>query len=275
MKFKNRRLEVKKANQKIDEIEVDFEVKQIIDTDEEYFIFEGLASTFGNVDLTNDIVEPGAFRESLAVKTPIVLWQHRSSEPIGMPEEIRETPEGLFLRARLPRADTLVSGRVIPQVTVGSVRKMSIGFRTLEDARDQDNPRIRRIKKVDLVEVSLVTFPANPQAAVTGFKDLEGNELDPLNEEEIKMVLRHRAGEPSITVDTVKEITTQRDFEKVLRESGFSKDAACMMAKHFQGEPDESEMAIKAIRSLNSSFEDHDHRNVLKSMFDKLEKQNG
>ncbi len=149
-------------------IDVSFEVKQIDDMDDEFFRFEGLASTFGNIDLVNDIVVRGAFVDSLATKTPVILWQHQSDSPLGMPEDIRETEEGLFLKAKLPKLDTFVSGRVIPQIKVGSIRTMSIGFRIVE--RDFNDEGIRLLKKVDLMEVSLVTFPANPLAAVSGFK---------------------------------------------------------------------------------------------------------
>ncbi len=149
-------------------IDVSFEVKQIDDADDEFFRFEGLASTFGNIDLVNDIVVRGAFVDSLATKTPVVLWQHKSDSPLGMPEDIRETEEGLFLKAKLPKADTFVSGRVIPQIKVGSIRTMSIGFRVVE--RDFNEEGIRLLRKVDLLEVSLVTFAANPLAALTGFK---------------------------------------------------------------------------------------------------------
>jgi len=149
-------------------IDVSFEVKQIDDDDDEFFRFEGLASTFGNIDLVNDIVVRGAFKESLAEKTPVVLWQHKSDSPLGMPEDIRETEQGLFLKAKLPKSDTFVAGRVIPQIKVGSISAMSIGFRVVE--RDFNEEGIRLLKKVDLMEVSLVTFPANPMAMVSGFK---------------------------------------------------------------------------------------------------------
>lgn len=149
-------------------IDVSFEVKQIDDGDDEFFRFEGLASTFGNIDLVNDIVVRGAFVDSLATKTPVILWQHQSGTPLGMPEDIRETEEGLFLKAKLPKSDTFVSGRVIPQIKVGSIRTMSIGFRVVE--RDFNEEGIRLLRKVDLLEVSLVTFAANPLAALTGFK---------------------------------------------------------------------------------------------------------
>lgn len=159
---------VKSSGQVIEHIDVSFEVKQIDDSDDEFFRFEGLASTFGNVDLVNDIVLRGAFKDSLDEKTPVILWQHKSDSPLGMPEEIRETEQGLFLKAKLPKADTFVAGRVIPQIKVGSIGAMSIGFQVVE--REFNDEGIRLLKKVNLMEVSLVTFPANELAKVSGFK---------------------------------------------------------------------------------------------------------
>lgn len=276
MKIKQAPLEVKKTAVDINRVNVAFEIKAVDDENEEFFTFEGLASTF-NLDLGNDIIEPGAFLESINRKSPIILWQHDSREPIGMPMEIRETSEGLFVKVRLPKADTLVKGRVIPQIRVGSVRTMSIGFRSLDDERDGENPRVRRLKKVDLVEISLVTFPMNPEAVITGFKNAEGIEQDPLTAEEIEIIISRREGKSvtTVTVDDVNEIKTRRDYEKVLRESGFSRDAACMMAKNFQGEPDEDEMAATAIRDLSKKFTDNGCSNAITSMLNKLEKHNG
>ncbi len=156
-------------SEKLNHLEVAFEVKSFGEDEEnkDFFVFEGLASTFGNIDLVDDVVRQGAFQKSIQERMPIILWQHRTSEPIGMPVEIKEVPEGLFVRVRLPKADTLVSGRVIPQMQVGSIRKMSIGFNIVDSEMDG---KLRILKEIDLHEISLVTFPANPAADVTGFK---------------------------------------------------------------------------------------------------------
>lgn len=152
---------------------VPFEVKQITE-DEEYFIFEGYASTFGNLDLGGDIVQPGAFRETIVDlmgakqvgKLP-VLWQHDSTMPLGTYTEFREDSYGLFVKGRLPKSDTFVSGRVIPQMKAESVRKMSIGYSTLES---ENSGSARLLQKLKLWEISLVTMPMNTMADVTGFK---------------------------------------------------------------------------------------------------------
>ena len=152
---------------------VPFEVNQITE-DDDYFYFEGYASTFGNVDRGLDVVVAGAFRDTVAElmssqkesKLP-ALWQHNSDMPIGGYTEFREDSHGLFVKGRLPKSDTFVSGRVIPQMKVGSISCMSIGYSTLDYIIEAG---VRLLKKLKLWEISLVTTPMNPLAEITGFK---------------------------------------------------------------------------------------------------------
>lgn len=158
-------------------LEVPFKIKQIVE-DDEFFIAEGLASTFGNLDRQKEVVERGAFTESLQKRSPVILFMHRHQEPLGMPIQIGETDAGLFVKFRMPKADTFVSGRVVPQMKVGSIAAMSIGFKVIEEAGDPQDPAIKRLIKVDLFEISLVTFPANPLAIITSIKSLAGRTYD-------------------------------------------------------------------------------------------------
>lgn len=146
-----------------------FELKSIQEEgeDKNFFFFEGLASTFGNIDLVGDRIEPGAFKKSLRKLAPKVLWQHDRRNPIGISVVHKETSEGLFVRAKLPRNDSLVKGRVIPQMQIGSINTLSIGFRTLKE--DYDG-KVNVIKEVQLLEYSPVTFEANPLAKITNMK---------------------------------------------------------------------------------------------------------
>jgi len=224
-----------KTKSGLDTIDVAFEIKALHDDDEDdkFFIFEGLAATFGNLDLVDDIVERGAFKESIEKELPVILWQHSSYEPIGMPAVITEIPEGLFVIGRLPKEDVFVSGRVIPQLKIGSVKTMSIGFHALEF--EINNQGIRRLIKVDLKEISLVTFPANPKAKITDVK--------------------------SINVEDVKKITTRREFEKFLRDAGCSKSAAEIAASNkfnesLRGEPAGDDVDLEnEIATISSNFD--------------------
>lgn len=181
---------------------VDFEVKQITEEDG-FFKFEGLASTFGNEDTDGDIILEGAFKESLQIRSPLILWQHDTRQPIGMPERMAETSLGLEIVGKLPKNDTFVSGRVIPQMEIGSIRSMSIGFFIPVDGATISSDGTRVIRKIDLFEVSLVSFPANERALVSGFKQNKFN------------------------VDQIESLETIRQIEDFLKDSGtFSKASA-------------------------------------------------
>ncbi len=221
-------------------LDVHFEVKQILVTDPDFFFIEGLASTFGNMDLVDDIVQRGAFKESLARFMPKILWQHDSHSPIGMPDIIRETDDGLFVKIKLPKADTFVSGRVMPQVKIGSINAMSIGFiiESPEDVERQGD--IRLLKKIFLKEISLVSFPANEMALVSGFKNEKDKDKDKVFYDKTNVMKLGKRG-----------------LEKALRESGFfSKNAAVYIASQLPGEPAKEPMneetTAKAIEKLLS-----------------------
>lgn len=197
-----------------------FELKAIGEADAEFFQFEGFASTFGNVDKQDDVIERGTFVESLSKVTPTILFMHDPFQPIGMPDSIVETEQGLAIKGKLPRDDTFVAGKIVPQMKVGSIGTMSIGIRVI-DFNMQDD--IRHITKADLREISLVTtnFEANDRAQIMAFK----------------------THSQKIDVDTLKAMT-KRDLEQALRDSGTcSKAAATIIASGYQGEPGDEDKA--------------------------------
>lgn len=133
--------------------------------------FEGLASIFGVADLGKDVVERGAFTDSLARRGASgvrLLWQHDPAEPIGRWLAIREEPRGLFVRGQLSLA-VARAREVHALMREGAVDGLSIGFRTLR-ARTDPRSGLRRLLQVDLWEISVVTFPLMPLARVSAVK---------------------------------------------------------------------------------------------------------
>ena len=128
--------------------------------------FEGLASTFGNIDLQDDEIQPGAFLKSLNAKMPKLLWQHDYRSPIGKFTEAREVAEGLFVKGQLtrgiPKADE--AGLLLKADIIDS---MSIGFNLIDFEKREGS---YLLKELDLFEISLVTFPANPEAIIQSVK---------------------------------------------------------------------------------------------------------
>ncbi len=162
---------------------------------------EGMGSVFNNVDQGGDIVDPSAFDATLKEyglkgSMPKMLWQHDPTAVIGVWEDMHVVDEGLHVRGRILKdvskgleAYTLLKNRAMDGLSIGySVR----------DFEYEGDGRVRRLKDIDLWEVSVVTFPMNREATVTGVKRLE----------------------------------TVRDVERVLRDAGVPSTFAKLVAAH-------------------------------------------
>lgn len=161
-------------------------------------VFEGHGSVFNVEDSYGDIVMPGAFKRTLEEHQaegtlPAMLWQHRSDEPIGVYTEMREDANGLYVKGQIV-LETTRGREAHALLKAKAIRGLSIGFVNRDSSRD-DATGIRKVKDVDLWEVSLVTFPANRQASV---EDVKG----------------------------AAAIKSERDLEKFLRDAGLSRTEA-------------------------------------------------
>ena len=133
--------------------------------------FEGYASLFNREDLGRDVVMPGAFRESLASRGTRgikLLFQHDSNQPIGVWTVLQEDARGLYAQGRLLR-EVSKAREVMALMRAGALDGLSIGFRTVKARRDKASG-VRRIDKIDLWEISIVTFPLLPEARITSTK---------------------------------------------------------------------------------------------------------
>lgn len=181
---------------------VPFEVKEFNEEDL-YFSFSGYAATFNNVDRGGDVILPGAFTKTLGAimaqskegKLPI-LWQHDASVPLGVFTMLKEDPHGLYVEGRMPKADTFVTGRVMPQMKAGSIDSMSIGFITV-DADYEDSKRF--LKEINLIETSFVTIPMNTLAKVTSMKSKKSTIF-----KDLPMAGRDREWNVSAAIERIK-----------------------------------------------------------------------
>lgn len=158
-------------------LDVAFEIKAVSDTG----AFEGYGSVFNVKDSYDDIVVKGAFVDSLAVHSakgsmPALLWQHNSDEPVGVYVEMREDDTGLFVKGQLA-LKTQRGAEAYELLKMKAISGMSIGYVTREDSYDRVTG-VNTLKKLDLWEVSLVTFPANTEARVSGVKSVEEGVTD-------------------------------------------------------------------------------------------------
>ncbi len=133
--------------------------------------FSGYASLFNAEDMGRDIVLPGAFRDSLRQRGAAgirMLYQHKPDEPIGVWESLAEDARGLLAHGRLMLA-VARAREVLALMRAGALDGLSIGFRTVTGQRDAKTG-IRRLARIDLWEISIVTFPLLPDARVAHVK---------------------------------------------------------------------------------------------------------
>lgn len=173
--------------------------------------FEGYGSIFGNVDSYGEKVMPGAFVESLARhkregSNVLMLWNHDAHQPIGVWEDLAEDAKGLWGKGRF-LLDIQRAREVHTLAKNKAIGGLSIGYR--EEDTDQDGA-VRLLKKLNLYEISPVTFPANRRARIESVKSERMDEF----------ARRIRDGEPP----PVKE------FEDILREAGVPKAMAVQIA---------------------------------------------
>lgn len=175
--------------------------------------FSGYGAVFGNVDSYGDVIDPGAFASTLseAQKTgifPSMLMQHggwgigsNDMTPIGVWDKLSEDGKGLItegILAPTPRGQevyTLMKMKPRP-----AINGLSIGYiaKKYTMRSKAEEPR-RRLHEVELMEVSLVTFPANGKARVTSVKSAD---------------------------------FTERDFEQLMQDAGLSRSEARVVINH-------------------------------------------
>lgn len=135
----------------------------------------GYASVFGVPDTGGDVVLAGAFRG--AAKGVPLLWQHDAKEPIGFVESLGEDARGLRIVARV-----VASGRgeqAVQLLRAGAIDGLSFGYR-VKASRPDWVRGVRQLASLDLIEVSLVTFPMQPLARVLGFSTLPEETMNDL-----------------------------------------------------------------------------------------------
>lgn len=198
-------------------LERPFEIKAVDDAG----LFEGFGSVFGNVDSYKEIVAPGAFAESLAGwkaagRLPPVLWQHRSGEPIGPFLAMEEQAIGLHVTGQLLVDDVQRAKEARALMKAKAVNGLSIGFVTREDSYDRVTG-IRTLKKVDLWEVSVVTFPANPSAQISSVKSVI-DAIETMRDAEtfLRDVGRLSNAQAAAFISRFKSMSGQRDSDDEL-----------------------------------------------------------
>ena len=182
-------------------IDVPFEIK---DSDvEETGTFRGYGSVFGNKDSHDDIILPGAFLKTIAKggrngTGVAMLLQHDSRRPIGIWTNLFEDKKGLKVEGKLAMG-TQDGKETYELMKMGALKGLSIGYDSILYEIDEKK-KIRYLKEVELWEISPVTFGSNTRATV-------------------------------LTVKSIEEAKTEREFESLLREAGVSNSVSKYLTK--------------------------------------------
>lgn len=112
---------------------------------------EGWASLYDVVDNDSDLVSPGAFDDSLKIRSRIpMLFNHDPSRPCGVWKSVTSKDKGLWVVGEVTDPD--LKRPLLDKSLFG----LSIGYNTKLSSKDNG---IRRLLKVDLIELSIVSVP--------------------------------------------------------------------------------------------------------------------
>lgn len=212
-------------------ITLDFEKKSIKESGDG-LEWTGYVAGYGNVDHTGDVIEKGAFSDSVG-KTVPAFFEHDFL--IGKMSVLEEDSYGLRVAGKL-LPDNLQDSRAanLSQKlrwmmgdgdVVGSVAyKMSIGARVLKSSTKKNaGETVRVLEKMELIEGSIVMRPANDNAIITSFKSDEHLTIDNieyLSARELEQLLKSGAKmSNSLAKSVVSKLKKSEDSDaRFLRE---------------------------------------------------------
>jgi len=208
-----------------------FEIKSFERKEEEdgaYGYFKGYGSVFNNTDNSGDIIAPGAFSRTLkenGERMPL-LWQHDMYDVIGSVINASEDAYGLKVESRL-NLNTTRGKDAYALIKAGDMDGLSIGFYIRSCEEDFENDK-RTITDIELMEMSVVTMPANRSATIAEVKSM----------------------------DAINQASSLAEIETLLRKQGFSKnEATAIVAKTKKFDPKQSESAERNSRSESDNID--------------------
>lgn len=167
----------------MDHTRIDLEVKFAAD---KTGAFSGYGSIFGNIDQGGDLIQKGAFKDTLRAwedkgKYPPMLLQHggflggaEDMLPVGKWNAMEENSKGLKVDGELFAMGTEKGQYIYEGLKSGALDGLSIGYRVKDftQGTKPTDPR-RTLKAVDLMELSIVTFPMNDKARIGAVKSIK------------------------------------------------------------------------------------------------------
>jgi len=193
--------------------------------------FSGYAAVTGNLDQGRDIIEPGAFKDTIAEGTawPIQndhIWDIKHNA--GFNKAAREDDHGLFVEGELnleKEAGREAYSTMKQAQKLGAKAGLSIGYKLPKGGAEYDDAiDARRLKRVGVFEYSNTLFPMNQSALVTSVKSV-------------------------IESDDKEQVSTKkRELERILRDAGCSRSQSLKaVAAIFECDAEDSQEEAKEL----------------------------
>jgi HK97 family phage prohead protease len=150
-----------------------FTTKELSSADEpiDSVYIEGYAST-ADIDRMGDVIPPSVWERGMEnyLKNPIILAYHDHDDPCGRMTDHKIDNSGLWIKARISAA-----AEVFNLIRDGILSAFSVGFR-IKDAEYNAAAEVFLIKEVELIEISVVSVPANQNTLFSLSKAFENAE---------------------------------------------------------------------------------------------------
>lgn len=181
--------------------------------------FEAYLAVYNNIDFGDDIIDPQAFNNEPAEKKYPLLADHDTKTVIGHFTALSDG-YGLKINGKINLStkdgtDIILVPKAAEKyanLKNGDISGFSVGYIPKEiDWKEIDGKKIRIIKKAQLMEGSVVTFPMNEKARLLSIKSIE-------------------------------ETTSLKEVERILKDNGFSiKDSKTVISKIKEFSPRDEE----------------------------------
>src|SRR5215204_7180797 len=116
-----------------------------------------------SVDRYGDVVEADGWELTNFKRHPIALFNHDINQPIGLWKDVRVDRGELRGRLVLAEGASPDIDKLAKLIDLGVLKAVSVGFKPLEREPIKEGKGVR-YKRQELLECSLVTVPANPNA---------------------------------------------------------------------------------------------------------------
>lgn len=140
----------------------------------------GYASVFRNVDLSGEVIAPGAFSAWIAAnptKSLRIFWNHAhiynaNAKPIGITTKLKQDRKGLYFEGELHET---AEGLEVAELLKAGPMEASFAFHVTDD---EIKKSVRHIKSVNPFEITAANWGVNPKAYIEAVPQTTGEKTD-------------------------------------------------------------------------------------------------